>query len=282
MKVVIIPNTERDTDFRNTKKLSSVLISKGIDVFMNRKYAIHVEGAIGLDNDDELYIGADVIIVLGGDGSILEALTPSVTYGIPILALNLGRLGYIAQFEKGDEEKIAETLLCGFGISERSMINISVLREGEYILTDAYALNDAVVSKNSYGGVVEIELLSDGNPVTVYRGDGVIASTSTGSTAYSMSAGGPVIDPLLDVICITPICAHTLGARPVVFSKKSKISFRCLTGDGRVTLCIDGKKDFPLLEGDIVEIGLSDEKAKLVKTENYGFSRVLYSKMKDY
>ena len=278
VKTVVVPNIGRDDRLEYTKKLVKILCDKGIEAAMSSEYEGFSEYPT-FYKGEALYENADALIVLGGDGSILEATEGAVKHSLPIFAVNLGRLGYIAQFEKSDFEKIADMIKDGFSVKSRMMLSVTLERNGTEIYKDLTALNDAVLTKTDFGGVVETEMIVDSNAVIVYRGDGVIASTPTGSTAYSMSAGGPILDPSLDVICVTPICAHSLKSRPIVMSKRSALAFRCLSEDGKIVLCIDGRTNIELCKDDIVKIGVSDKKALFADTHKYGFCKLLYEKM---
>ncbi len=280
MKAVIVPNVGRDADFKYTKILAEVLKSRGIECAMSDLYKGFSDIPV-FYSGEELYSGAKALIVLGGDGSILEANEEAVRHALPIFAVNLGRLGYIAQFEKEDFDIIADMIKNGFSVKKRMMLSVTLERNGEYIIKDVPALNDAVVTKNDFAGVVETEMIINGLSAITYRGDGVIAATPTGSTAYSMSAGGPILDPALDLICVTPICAHSLKSRPIVLSKDTSLDFRCVSGDMKTVLCIDGRINISLKKGDIVNIKVSDSKALFADAEKYGFCNLLYKKMTD-
>ncbi len=227
-----------------------------------------------------LYREMDLIIVLGGDGSILSAARYCLSSGIPILGMNLGRLGYMAEMESDEIEMLAKLFEGSYRIEEREMLDVSVLRGGEKMVNRASALNDAVISNGSIARMIDLEL-SEGNvPVATYRADGLIFATPTGSTAYSMSAGGPVIDPKMKCICVTPICSHSLAARPIVFSADSVLCVKNVCErEKSLFLTLDGKMNFEIFKGDTVRIMRSSSRAKLVKLKERGFYDTLNSKM---
>ena len=172
---------------------------------------------------DELYAHADLLIVLGGDGTILEAARRSAVRQTPILGINLGRVGYMAELEMGELDMLAHLfdrvtaeghIPADYSIETRSMLHVEVVNTAGEVRQQMYGLNDAVITNGSVSRIVDIELSENGNPVTTYRADGLIVATPTGSTAYSMSAGGPVTDPRVKCFCVTPICPHSLAARP--------------------------------------------------------------------
>ena len=227
-----------------------------------------------------LYREMDVIIVLGGDGSILSAARYSLSSGIPILGINLGRLGYMAEMEADEIDMLAKLFEGDYKIEERSMLDISVYRKGKQLVNRASALNDAVISNGSIARMVDLELSEGETVVTSYRADGLIFSTPTGSTAYSMSAGGPVIDPKMKCICVTPICSHNLAARPIIFSDDAVLSVRNICErEKNLYLTLDGKVNFEIYKGDLVRIKRSESVAKLIKLKERGFYNTLHSKM---
>lgn len=227
-----------------------------------------------------LYREMDVIIVLGGDGSILSAARYCLSSGIPILGINLGRLGYMAEMEADEIDMLSKLFEGDYRIEERSMLDVSVYRKGKQLVNRASALNDAVISNGSIARMVDLELSEGETVVTSYRADGLIFSTPTGSTAYSMSAGGPVIDPKMKCICVTPICSHNLAARPIIFSDDAVLSvLNICDREKSLYLTLDGKVNFEIYRGDSVKIKRSESVAKLIKLKERGFYNTLHSKM---
>ncbi len=230
--------------------------------------------------NSSLYREMDVIIVLGGDGSILSAARYCLSSGIPILGINLGRLGYMAEMEADEIDMLSKLFEDDYRIEERSMLDVSVYRKGKQLVNRASALNDAVISNGSIARMVDLELSEGETVVTSYRADGLIFSTPTGSTAYSMSAGGPVIDPKMKCICVTPICSHNLAARPIIFSDDAVLSVRNICErEKNLYLTLDGKVNFEIYKGDSVRIKRSESVAKLIKLKERGFYNTLHSKM---
>ncbi len=227
-----------------------------------------------------LYREMDMIIVLGGDGSILSAARYCLSSGIPILGINLGRLGYMAEMEADEIDMLSKLFGTDYRIEERSMLDVSVYRKGKQLVNRASALNDAVISNGSIARMVDLELSEGETVVTSYRADGLIFSTPTGSTAYSMSAGGPVIDPKMKCICVTPICSHNLAARPIVFADDAVLSVRNICErEKNLYLTLDGKVNFEIYKGDSVRIKRSESVAKLIRLKERGFYNTLHSKM---
>lgn len=278
-KIVLLPNLLKDPDLTYTKKAASLLVEHGFLVVCDASCptvhdkVVHCQGK-------KLYENATAIVVLGGDGSILREAEVASLYNIPILAVNLGRLGYIAQLEKNDIEELPKILSSDFKTESRSMLSVSLYRNGEVLFQDLPALNDAVIRKATGFGIIEFDLYCGEEKISCYRGDGMIASTATGSTAYAMSAGGAVIDSSLRIIEMTPICAHSLKARPIVFSGTSVLSAMIGDSVSQVCLTLDGDRTILLEASDRVEITLSERVTRLVSVAN-GFCQVLFHKMSD-
>ncbi len=226
---------------------------------------------------DEIYAKAELAIVLGGDGFILDASRRASPAGVPILGINLGRVGYMAELEV-DELDLLEKYFTGeYRIDERAMIEVSVLSPDSTQKFSAYALNDVVIANGNAARIVDLQLLDDGEVISNYRADGLIVATPTGSTAYSLSAGGPIIDPKLSCFCVTPICPHSLGARPVVFPDSAKLQIKNICVREKVLhLTIDGKATFYMFYGDVAQITRAKIVTKLVRIKSGGF----YSKIR--
>ena len=278
-KIVLISNLLKDPDLTYTKKAATLLIENDFQVFCDASFPFLHEKVV-VSEGNALYENATAIVVMGGDGSILREAETAARYDIPILAVNLGRLGYIAQLEKSDLEELPRILASELKTESRSMLSVSLYRNGEAVYTNALALNDAVISKAQGRGIIEVELYCGEEKVNHYRGDGLILSTATGSTAYAMSAGGAVIDSSLRIIEATPICAHSLKARPIVFSDKKCLSVHIYDSQSKACITLDGDRTTVLESGDRIEIALSETETKLVAVSN-GFCQVLFHKMSD-
>ena len=212
---------------------------------------------------------ADVIAVLGGDGTIMRAAALAVKYDIPVIGINLGRVGYMAELDKGEIPLIANFFNGSYTEEERMLLRCKV---GKNVFL---ALNDAVIhTKNKHMSVLSVSC--GDSDVNEYRGDGVILATPTGSTAYSMSAGGSAIDPRLKCICFTPICPQSPMARPMVFAPDSKITVRACTSGSMLT--VDGADPLPFEKGEMLTVTKSSKKLRMVKLKKDGFYEVLRKK----
>ncbi len=229
---------------------------------------------------DEVYTQADILVVLGGDGTILEAARRAAISGTPILGINLGRLGYMAELEM-DEIRLLGGLFDGnFGIDERSMLSVTLLDSNGGSKVSTFALNDAVISNGSVARMVDLELTEGGEQVSTYRADGLIVATPTGSTAYSISAGGAIVDPRLKCISVTPICSHILTARPLIFPEDAVLDVKNICQRERnLFLTVDGRTNYELFRGEVVRVTKSDKTTKLITLKERGFYNVLRQKM---
>ncbi|MBE6619659.1 MAG: NAD(+)/NADH kinase [Ruminococcaceae bacterium] len=279
-KIAVLPNAQKDAELIYTKKLLSHLEGKYLVLVQKEFDFLAKEGFVSVADDKEFY-SCDLILVLGGDGTILRAAANAARASTPIMGINLGRLGYIAELETEDIPHISEILSGELETESRTMLEVSVVRDGQKVLDGELALNDAAVVRASGLGVVEVELFCNGNAVYKYRGDGLIASSATGSSAYSMSAGGPVMDTGLDCISITPICAHSLRCRPIVFSGDSTFEIKCKADPDHAKLSLDGEETCDLSDGDTVIVKKSKYRTKLVRAGEHSFCSILYRKMSD-
>ena len=223
---------------------------------------------------------ADLLLVLGGDGTLLAAAREAAPRGVPILPVNMGSLGFLASFTVDELYPALEATLAGEStINERVLLLVERVNRGE-ILTKQRVLNDCVVHKGTLARMIELELHVDDGFVCRYRADGLIVATPTGSTAYSMSAGGPIVHPMVESILITPICPHTLSDRPVVIHDTSKIELRVAESSESVFLTLDGQTGVPMQVGDRVRITRAAERLKLIQPPNKSYFEILRSKLK--
>jgi len=223
---------------------------------------------------------ADLLLVLGGDGTLLAAAREAALRGVPILPVNMGSLGFLTSFTVDELYPALEATLAGEStINERVLLLVERVNRGE-ILTKQRVLNDCVVHKGTLARMIELELYVDNGFVCRYRADGLIVATPTGSTAYSMSAGGPIVHPMVESILITPICPHTLSDRPVVIHDTSMIELRVAESSESAFLTLDGQTGVPMQVGDRVRITRAEERLKLIQPPNKTYFEILRSKLK--
>ena len=231
---------------------------------------------------ESVYEEADILIVLGGDGTILETARRAAQRKTPILGINLGRLGYMAELELQELDRLEALFDRNYEIEERSMIRVELFGNGGELRSFCHALNDAVISNGSMPRMIDLELYESGESVTTYRADGLIVATPTGSTAYSMSAGGAIMDPRANCVCVTPICPHSFGARPLIFSDTSVLEIKNIcTREKKLYLTVDGRMNFEVYYNQTVRITKSPMTTRLIRFKKCGFFRKLRQKMSD-
>lgn len=229
---------------------------------------------------EELYSTSDLVIVFGGDGTILDAARYAAPYALPILGFNLGRIGYMAELEISEIDYLSQICEGNYTIDERTMLSVEIMNPSGKLRKSAFALNDAVLTNGALARLVDFELYEGGNLLTQYRADGLIMATPTGSTAYSMSAGGSIIDPRLDAICVTPICPHTLASRPILFSDSAVLEVKNTSRrEKMIYLTVDGKISFELYYNDVVRVTKSDKTTRLIRVKNSSFYSNLRAKL---
>jgi NAD+ kinase len=230
---------------------------------------------------EELYRRSDLLIVLGGDGTLLSVAREIAPLGLPILGVNLGSLGFLTEITlKEMADSVAEVLAGNYRIDRRMMLTARLLR-GRRLIARHHLLNDVVLNKSALARIIDIDIDIDGKFVTRYRADGLIVCTPTGSTAYSLSAGGPIIHPDMRSFCITPICPHTLTNRPLVVPSHVRIDLRLKRNtEEDVYLTLDGQLGFPMKPGDRVEVRRSRHTIRLLQVPGKPFFDVLRSKLK--
>ncbi len=232
---------------------------------------------------DDIYRVAECIVVLGGDGSILDAARRASPHGRPLFGINMGHLGYMTEMEGGDFSLLSRLVSEDFHIDERSMLSVEVYNQSGGRKASSFALNDAVISNGSVSRIVDLELYEGGGLVSGFRADGLIIATPTGSTAYSMAAGGPIADPRLNCFCVTPICSHSLTARPMLFRDDITLEIKNVCQrEKMLCLTVDGRINFELYRGDTVRITRSPTKTRLIRMHEQSFYAILQEKMKTY
>ena len=229
---------------------------------------------------DKFYRNLDAVVVLGGDGTILESARFAATYSVPVLGMNLGRLGYLAELEMNELPRLAEIVNGNYTIDERSMLKVAIKSQKKGKYHCGYALNDAILSNGSAPKVIDLQLYESDSLIASYRADGIIVATPTGSTAYSMSAGGAVVDPRLDCFCVTPICPHTLASKPLLFPDSTELEFvNTWRREKMICLTLDGRQTYDVYFGDSVVVTKAATTAKFIRIKPRSFYQTLRSKM---
>lgn len=224
----------------------------------------------------------DAGIVLGGDGAFLRAGRRLAVAGIPLLGVNYGHLGFLTEIEPEQIKWAIDRLIGGeYRIEERFMLRASVVREGE-VVSRYDAMNDVVVARGTLARIVTCHLYIDGSFVGVYRGDGMIVATPTGSTAYSLSAGGPILHPDMAAVVVTPICPHTMGARSMVTAPDHCVTLRFPSSSDELLLTVDGQYGDALQPGDEVRIEKAAQRTRLIRLHDRTFYDILRSRLSQH
>ncbi len=222
----------------------------------------------------------DLVIVLGGDGTLLGVGRLSGKNEVPILGVNLGGLGFLTEVRPDEVFRALERVLAGdFEVERRTKLDVRVLR-GSRTEARFQALNDVVINKGALARIIELAALVDGEPLCSYRADGLIVSTPTGSTAYSLSAGGPIVEPSVGVLLLTPICPHTLTNRPLVLSDRVRVEIEIIATHNDIVLTVDGQEGMSLAPGDRVELRRASASASLVRLPPRTYFEVLRTKLR--
>ena len=223
---------------------------------------------------------ADLVIVLGGDGTLLGVGRLSGKKEVPILGVNLGGLGFLTAVRPDEVFRALERVLAGdFEVERRSKLDVRVLR-GSRTEARFQALNDVVINKGALARIIELSALIDGEPLCSYRADGLIVSTPTGSTAYALSAGGPIVEPSVGVLLLTPICPHTLTNRPLVLSDRARVEIEIIATHNDIVLTVDGQEGMSLAPGDRVEMRRAAATAALIRLPPRTYFEVLRTKLR--
>jgi len=229
---------------------------------------------------EEMPPDVEMIIVLGGDGTLLSVARQVWDKNIPILGVNLGGLGFLTEITLDELYSVLERVLRDeFEINEREILKAGVIRRGKRI-AEFIVLNDAVINKGALARIIDLETTINGEYLSTFRSDGLIISTPTGSTAYNLSAGGPIVYPSLHTIIITPICPHTLTIRPIIIPDDVKIRALLKSSNEEVTLTLDGQQGFTLKFEDVVEVGKAEGRILLIKSPYRHYFELLREKLK--
>jgi NAD+ kinase len=271
------PNEPRAVELAT--RIAEWAAERGINILVNDRIKQYLPGA-STASAKEIAAKADLLVVMGGDGTMIAAARLVGGRGTPVLGVNLGTLGYLTEFTVEDTLPALEEVVRGdYKIDRRMMLNWRVLRDGE-LMGAGSALNDVVVNKSTLARIIDIDCSVDAHHVTAYRADGLIVSTPTGSTAYNLAAGGPIIVPGTEAIAISPICPHTLSNRPLVLPDTVEITLKLNTREQEVMLTSDGQTGMPLIAGDHVEIKKSEKTFNTICARDRDYFDILRTKLR--
>src|SRR6202043_1464894 len=260
--------------------LLSWLGARGIHVVYDQETATSLAEPSEGRSREQVAAASDLLLVLGGDGTLLAAARVAAPRGIPILPINMGSLGFLTSFRLEELYPALEDILAGrLPISDRVMLQAE-LQRGDKILDKQTVVNEVVINKGALARMIELELSIDRDFVCRYRADGLIVASPTGSTAYSLSAGGPIVHPAVESFVITPICPHTLSDRPLVVQDSSFIEMTLSGNTESVFLTLDGQRGIPLQPTDLVRISRAKELLKLIQPPKKSYFEILRNKLK--
>jgi NAD+ kinase len=275
-KIGIFSKQKPDISRKVLLELSSWLRERNYDILMASETA-GIIGETSSLNKEEIPSKADLIIVLGGDGTLLSVARLTHPFDVPILAVNLGSLGFLTEVSLPDMYGTLEQVLKGESVSERRMLlNACLQRKGSTLQND-FALNDVAINKSS-ARIVNLELHVNGQYMTSYRADGLIIATPTGSTAYSLSAGGPIIHPSMNALLLSPICPFTLTNRPIVIPNQSTLQVKLITEE-EVQVTLDGQTGYPMFRDDVLEVKQGPTPVSLIQAKGKNYYQVLRQKL---
>ncbi len=283
MKVVLSPNPYRDKGLRAVQTADKILRASGVETsiclpFRPDETLVLPSNVTMKDIHTEIR-KADLLICFGGDGTILHSARLVRPYNIPILGVNLGSVGFTAELESSELSMLSRLAERKYTCEKRMMLDVRVMRGGRNIFRDT-ALNDVVVTKGAVAREIDVTVTADHVKMVGFSGDGVIVCTPTGSTAYSMSAGGPIVEPMAENIIVTPICAHDLKARCCVLGKERVIGVTVgHLARKSAYLSADGGRAFRLSSDDTVELRMSNQSVRLVRLTDRSFYEILNEKL---
>ncbi len=281
MNLLVTPNNDKVGIYESTQNLCKALHKYGATVFMLNSDKEKYKGCCDIsgNNINELTKKSDAVIALGGDGTILRSATIAAVYDKPVLGLNQGRLGFMAGLEMSELELISRLFTKEYEIQRRMMLDVSVRHNGKCKYRNI-ALNDVVLSRGAMSHIIDFRIMHNCDACLEYRADGIIISTPTGSTAYSLSAGGPVVDPSVKSIILTPVCPHSMCNRSVIFASDSFLDIEpYISFDNQLYLTIDGDGVFQMEKEYTIHIKRSKVNAKFIIIKQNSFSRVFTEKM---
>ena len=283
MKFAVIVNLSKDKAITCADKIIKMLTENNCKILMTsecKKYFPEKEITF-YDDIKELFNECDFAVTVGGDGTIIHSAKYSAKSNKPLIGVNVGRLGFVAGVEQDNISELLRIIKGDYKIQRRMLLDVTVEHaDGE---KESYiAVNDANIARGQLSRIIDISVYHNNSKLSTYRADGLLFSTPTGSTAYSLSAGGPVIYPEMDCILMTPVCPHSLISRPVLFDSKSELTVTANCPDNAsVLLSIDGEKNIMLKETDVIKIKIASDELKLMILSNQNFYQLLNEKLKD-
>lgn len=279
MKVVLYPNFGKKNALSTALRCCDILNELEIEIYApdSCKNEMFEKAFLNFGNIREIVKYCDVMVAIGGDGTILKASVYASEYSIPLLGINTGRLGFMASMESDELEKLCKLRTGEYLVENRMMIDASLIRNGE-IVSEHTALNDIVVAR-PYSKITDFEVSAGGRVVSSVRADGIVFATPTGSTAYALSSGGPILEPETECIQLTPICPHSLFSRTMVFTASRVLEVQHFSAEENVYFSVDGRANCDMLKNDRLIIKRSSKKLMLIDIKGYSFFDAVNNKL---
>jgi len=274
----IVANIEKGNITAHVKALVQWLQEKRVAVHLEREIARVMGVTRGL-TWPRLARKSEMIVVLGGDGTMLRAARFIARHDVPILGINMGSFGYLTEVNLNEMHAALELIIRGDFVTEKRMMLDVGIRRGKKEVRVGHVLNDVVLNRGNFSRMNELEMAINGEYLTTYKGDGLIIATPTGSTAYSLSAGGPIVFPGKDLIIINPICPHTLTNRPIILAENSVLAITLWSKDKGAILTLDGQEVYRIKSGDVVTVRKSACATTLVLSPYRSYGEILRSKL---
>jgi NAD+ kinase len=283
MKIAVLVNLGKSKAIDCSKKISELFLKQNVEVLMLSTCKGNFEeyNIVYFDNPQELFEKCDIAVTVGGDGTIIHNAKYAANADKPLIGVNVGRLGFAADVEPEHIDELSRLVTGEYNIENRTLLEVEVVHSDG--TNEIYtAVNDAIVARGHTSRIIDITVFLDESKITTYRADGLLFSTPTGSTAYALSAGGPVIYPEMDCILITPVCPHSLISRPVLLNSEANLSVSVkVPENASVLLTIDGDINLNLTDTDIVKVRKSGKTLRLLSLHKRNFYQLLNEKLKE-
>ncbi len=286
MKIALIVNTDKPKAISCAWNIAKLLSAKNAEIITLSDFADHgvlndINKSASLNSYEELFNECDIAVTVGGDGTIIHSAKFASKYDKPMIGVNVGRLGFAAEVEPDNIGDLARLLSGDYKVNKRMLLDVTITRS-DGNKENYLAVNDATVARGSLSRIIDVSVSLDNSPISEYHADGILFSTPTGSTAYALSAGGPVIYPEMECILLTPICPHSLISRSVVFDGGSVLNTTVKIRDNTpAVLSIDGERNIEINPDDVITIKKSEKYLKLIKLYDRNFYQLLNEKLKE-
>lgn len=280
MKIALLPNLTRACAAEVTQEVCNCLQGLGISYALQKELAPLLPASYPVYDTDTLLNGCDAVIAIGGDGSLIHAAKKAVLHHKPVLGVNAGHLAFMAGLEKNELHLLRALLNGSYAIDRRMMLEVTCRSpQEEKARSLGFCLNDVVVARGAQIKLINLDVYADQKHINHYYTDGIIVSTPTGSTAYSLSAGGPVVDPKIESILLTPICTHSLFSRSLIFESNTELCIQLPAEEDEIYFSCDGEASQPLASGSVLTVKKSACYADFIRIKNDSFIDVLNSKL---